>query len=31
MARTDPRGLNSFMVPLVRAWALVGQGRPWMR
>jgi tetratricopeptide (TPR) repeat protein len=28
IARTDTRGLNSFMVPLIRSWALIGQNRP---
>ncbi|WP_404380791.1 tetratricopeptide repeat protein [Caenispirillum salinarum] len=28
IARTDPRGLNSFMAPLVRAWTLAAQDRP---
>ncbi|WP_343869067.1 tetratricopeptide repeat protein [Caenispirillum bisanense] len=27
VARLDSRGLNSFMVPLMRAWALAGQKR----
>lgn len=27
VARLDDRGLNSFMVPLMRAWALAGQKR----
>lgn len=27
VARLDDRGLNAFMVPMLRAWSLAGQGR----